>query len=95
MKEFKFTNNAKESFNLFKNEEEETCLNFSQNNELIACFILSEEETEELRLSLGDPKANKELISALDKADLDLELLGIKQSAPMRKNITDLLKKFS
>lgn len=34
-----------------------------------------------------------ELIDALVKAELDFNLLGIKEHAPMRKNIIDLLNK--
>lgn len=34
-----------------------------------------------------------QMIDALVKAELDFSLLGIKETAPMRKNIIDLLKK--
>lgn len=48
MENYTFTNNAKEQFNFFLNENDKLALNIRFDNELIAAFILSDEERDSL-----------------------------------------------
>lgn len=38
-------------------------------------------------------ESSPEMLDAIKKAELDFNLLGIKEHAPMRKNLLDIIKK--
>ena len=52
--EYSITNNAGEQFKFFKDEQERTCLNIRVESELVACFILDDEDVEGLRKFLKE-----------------------------------------
>lgn len=54
MEEFVFNNNAKEQFKFFVNESGEMALNIRDEKELIACFILSDHELDNLKTFLNN-----------------------------------------
>jgi len=55
MEEFVFNNNAKEQFKFFINESGEMALNIrDEKKELIACFILEDDELENLKTFLNN-----------------------------------------
>lgn len=54
MEEFTFTNNAKEQFKFFINESGQIALNIRYEKELIACFILSDNELDNLKTFLNN-----------------------------------------
>lgn len=48
MDNYTFTNNAKEEFKIFLDEENRFCLNIRFEGELIACFILGEKDLNDI-----------------------------------------------
>jgi len=93
MEDYTFTNNAKEQFKFFLNEDDKLVLNIRFENELIAAFILSLKEREDLIKYLQQNDKQKQFVGRFREVNYyDGDKVLVKGTKKVGKYETEIVR---